>query len=295
MAVSICNVQKDESQREMTLHGRTDFPVACYEDNMQIVEVPVHWHDEYEYILSVHGTLFLNIGGENLILKEGEAVFINSGCLHSVKNTMKESILQSLVISSKIISGTTDCCFWNTLIYPFSRPNAPSYIVLNKHLDWEAEIAQAMLRAWHAVTKEIYDYENEARFFISRAMRILVDHLPQVYAVYAAKEMMMNRIKCMISYIEKNYMNDISNHDLMTLCGCSESVLLRSFQQVIGSSPMQYVLNYRISKAAELLLTTSDKSCEIANACGFRDVSYFTKTFKKKKGVSPIEYRKRLF
>lgn len=88
-------------------------------------------------------------------------------------------------------------------------------------------------------------------------------------------------------------MNDISNPNLMNLCDWSESVLLRNFRQVTGTSPMQYIINHRIQKATEMLITTDLKSCDIALSCGFHDFSYFTKTFKRIMNMTPVEYRKK--
>ncbi len=57
-------------------------------------------------------------------------------------------------------------------------------------------------------------------------------------------------------------------------------------------SPIQYLREYRLQKAAELLLVTDDKIKTIALNCGFNDMSYFTKSFKEFKGMLPGDYRK---
>ena len=49
---------------------------------------------------------------------------------------------------------------------------------------------------------------------------------------------------------------------------------------------------YRIEKAAGLLLSTEKKAGEIATACGFSDISYFTRRFREINGCTPLEYRK---
>ena len=59
-----------------------------------------------------------------------------------------------------------------------------------------------------------------------------------------------------------------------------------------SSKPIQYIINYRISLAETLLKTTDNTIEEIAYACGFEDVSYFYRCYKKIKGVSPKKSRK---
>ena len=63
---------------------------------------------------------------------------------------------------------------------------------------------------------------------------------------------------------------------------------------MIGTPPIQYLKLYRVQRAAELLASTDRKIQDIAGACGFQDMSYFTKTFRELKGVTPGEYRRTL-
>ena len=64
-------------------------------------------------------------------------------------------------------------------------------------------------------------------------------------------------------------------------------------RQLLGTTPIQYVKQYRIEKAAGLLLTTRLRTGEIGAECGFTDLSYFTKTFREIKHCTPREYRQR--
>ena len=291
MAISICDVHTNNKQKETTAHGSVNFPVACYEDDMQLMNVPLHWHDEYEYIIATKGIVTVLVNDEQINLHVGDSIFINSECLHGVKSvTNQDSILRSLVILPKLIGGSADNIIFQRIIVPFGSMDAPSYILMNNNTKWQKDIANAMLSAWDSITKESYDFENEARYQISKAMRILVDHLSETDH-RKSNDILLNRIKFSIAYIEEHFAEDISNRDLLELLNCSESVLLRSFHQVVGISPMQFLMNHRIQKAAEMLLTTDLKSCDIAVSCGFHDFSYFTKIFKRNMRMTPIEYR----
>ena len=82
MALSKCNVRTNSKQKETTPYGSIAFPIAIYEDNMETDSVPVHWHKEFEFIIATKGIVTVLLDGTRLELTPGEAVFINSGCLH---------------------------------------------------------------------------------------------------------------------------------------------------------------------------------------------------------------------
>ena len=74
----------------------------------------------------------------------------------------------------------------------------------------------------------------------------------------------------------------------------SVSWFLRNFKQVAGMSPMHYILITRINNAVSLLETTDYNVNEISTIVGYENPMYFSRLFKKQKGVSPTEYRKLL-
>ena len=296
MAISTCDVHKNDQKKQINPYENISFPVACYEDDMQIISVPLHWHDEFEYIIAVKGKVTVNLNTDQLTLCHGDALFINSGCLHSVESVTEEtSLLHSLVIQTGLIGGNTESIIYQKTILPFLSASAPAYLLLSA--DQQAcadEVTGFMHSAWKAVTEETYDYENEARYLISKALHILADNMPVGAKSSSQKNILLSRMKVSLSYIEEHYMEDLGNQDLMLLCHCSESALLRSFRQTTGTTPAQYLLRFRIEKAIDMLLNTELKSCEIAAACGFRDNSYFTRIFKRFTGKTPLRYRQAL-
>ena len=94
-----------------------------------------------------------------------------------------------------------------------------------------------------------------------------------------------------IEYIEKNYMNEITVEDIASEANVSRSQLYRTFISNIGISPNNYLVTYRINRAAELLRLTDFSISTITTRCGFNDTSYFHQQFKKKYQRSPKEFR----
>ena len=98
-------------------------------------------------------------------------------------------------------------------------------------------------------------------------------------------------MKQMLRYVEEHYAEELTVEKLAGCVALSESACLRSFRQMLGITPIQYVKQFRVEKAAELLRSTRLKTGEIGLECGFSDGSYFIKTFREIKHCTPREYR----
>ncbi len=92
--------------------------------------------------------------------------------------------------------------------------------------------------------------------------------------------------------IQKNLFEDLSIDDLAFLTNLSLSSFKRKFSSIYGTSPNKYITSKRLEKAQTLLNTTDLSISEIAYDCGFSDVGYFSKTFKKHYNLSPSDIRK---
>ena len=93
-------------------------------------------------------------------------------------------------------------------------------------------------------------------------------------------------------YFRKNYNQPICIEEYAASRGFSTCWFIRCFKQVTGSTPLQYILNLRISNAQSLLESTDSSITEIANFVGYENPLYFSRLFCKQIGISPKEYRK---
>ncbi len=96
-----------------------------------------------------------------------------------------------------------------------------------------------------------------------------------------------------ISFVEQNFQNDISVEDIADNCGLNRSYFGRIFKKSVGRTPQEFLLNYRMTKASELLKLTKLSIGDISNAVGYDNPFHFTRAFKSVYGIPPREWRNR--
>ena len=94
-----------------------------------------------------------------------------------------------------------------------------------------------------------------------------------------------------IHYMEQNFQNDISIEEIAAVCGINRSYLGKIFRNSIGRSPQEFLMNYRMVKATELLKLTTLSIADIGTAVGYGNPLHFSRAFKNIYGVSPREWR----
>ena len=106
------------------------------------------------------------------------------------------------------------------------------------------------------------------------------------HSTSSSSQYVLNAIK----YIQFNYSHDISIDDVAKSVGVSRSHLYRVFMLNVGKSPIDYLTEYRINEACKLLRAGSLSIAEVAVSVGFFDQFYFSRVFKRAKGMPPSKY-----
>ena len=92
-------------------------------------------------------------------------------------------------------------------------------------------------------------------------------------------------------YFNEHYNEEINIEEYAQSHNMSTSWFIRNFKQYTGFTPLQYILSVRIYNAEALLKSNMYNITEVASIVGYDNPLYFSRTFKKLKGISPSEYR----
>ena len=101
-------------------------------------------------------------------------------------------------------------------------------------------------------------------------------------------------IESVVKYIKENLTDDLSLAKISERAGFSETHFHNVFKTAVGKTLREFVENERIKHATHLLVTENMTLTEIAYECGFCSQSYFSYAFKRRMGMSPREYAKKL-
>ncbi|MDE7428183.1 MAG: AraC family transcriptional regulator, partial [Lachnospiraceae bacterium] len=99
-------------------------------------------------------------------------------------------------------------------------------------------------------------------------------------------------IKTALTYIRENYREKIYIADLAGQVNLNEQYFCRLFKKAIGSSPIEYINEYRIKQAKRLLEESDLPVTEVCLECGYNNLGNFLREFRKHSGMTPLQYRK---
>lgn len=296
MSLSTCGpVSTDPRDRELTAHGTPLFPAACYHDDLSRTPVSWHWHDELEVFVVESGTARAAVSGTDCLVGTGEGLFVNAGLLHGVWPQGTEACrLRSVVFHPRLVGGSVDSILWQKYLEPLLGGSGCPFVRFTGAGVWEAAALGAIQGAWRACVSEKDGFEFEVREHLSKLIFLLARNCPAGERMPSEKTLRDGeRIKLMLQYIQGRLDGELTLSQIARSAAISENECLRCFRSMTGSTPIQYVKQARIQRAAELLDATDRKISDIGAACGFQEMSYFAKTFRKLRGCTPGDYRRR--
>jgi len=286
------------NHRELIAHGSLEFPCGKYftllhiDSHKQYVEW--HWHEELEIVCIEKGDLEVHIPGQTIPLKEGDCMLLNANVLHEM-TTSYTCALVTLVFHPTLITGSKDSIFYQKYLRPFIKTTSIPFQIWQNDMEDTAFIRECFYTAYNHMKQEAgIGFEFFVREYLTKIMvyslrQMNHNETPNSYA----KDISAVRIKDMLDYIHAHYATPLTLEMIAKVGNIGERECLRCFSQTLQTSPMQYVLKYRISRGAAMLKEKSLSISEIATLCGFESPSYFSQLFKRYYLCTPREYRER--
>ena len=281
---------------EMQFHGDIHFHLRLHEMTKEPLwpePVPPHWHEEYEFLVITKGSGTACLNTRTMKVQAGDILFINTGIVHSFRaeagdilafyaldfgrellNSYGNDDIQQKYISRQ---ANGELIFrdhfrredpvWNVLFEPLEEIRS---LCLKNMEENELLIKSDLLRIWHFLCK---DAEATSLSFKKRDDE---------------KVLLMKEI---LQYIQENYEKNVTLGELAEAFHMSEGQFCRFFKSQVGMTAIEYLNYYRIGVSCDRLRESDTPISEIAIGCGYNNISYFNRTFRKYMHCTPGEYR----
>ena len=270
---------------DQTQHGTRDFPAQHYyvDEKHPRYQMPFHWHREWELLRVLEGSFQIQLDNEPYVAEQGDALLIRGGCLHG--GIPCGCVYECLTFDLHGLFRNMD------MVKPYLRPFYRQSRIPVSFFPAEhpvAGIVGELMEAFGGDCPELETVAAISRLFATVVKAGLYQENPDNEYVSSQR---IDRVKSVLEYIEANYNTPLSLEELARVAGTNPKYFCRVFSSVTHQSPMDYVNFYRIEQAAYLLDSTNLSVTAVGSECGFWESSYFSKVFRKYKGVTPKKYR----
>ena len=289
--MSVYKTITDDTLYETASHGNNRYPFAYYPEDIwqfDLHRIDWHWHHEFEFLFSTENTVICIIGTNRIELQKGHGIFINSSILHRYE-AYSNAYAPNIVFSPCLLAAE------NSIIYEkYVAPiinSSISYQVFKPQISWQNQILQTLCEIF-SIQKNLLHSELRTLQKLIQIWDILLSHLDN--AINSSGVFKLNhkqaKLHTMIQYIHDHYAEEITLDMIASSASLSKSGALNIFQSGICTSPVAYLIQYRLSQAAKQLYTTQKPVAVIAAQTGFANTGYFCRKFKQYYHMSATEY-----
>ncbi|MBU3184658.1 AraC family transcriptional regulator [Clostridium estertheticum] len=249
-----------------------------------------HYHDDYEIYYLLDGKRHYFIKDKVYDIKKGDLVFVEKNEIHKTFDagapyhqriliTFKKSYLNNILVEAKNYDLLS--CF---------HGNAN---VLRLKTDEQKSIESLLSKMLYEDTHQVDSSPIFLKMMLTEFL-ILVERLLKNAPSYHIEttNLTHKRISEIITYINKNYGENLTLEFLSKRFFISTYYLSRTFKKVTGLNLNQYVNTIRIKAAEKLLFSTELNITNISEKVGYRSITHFGRAFKSITGVSPLKYKK---
>ncbi|MFA7109613.1 MAG: AraC family transcriptional regulator [Sphaerochaetaceae bacterium] len=278
------------SYKENRQHGTFSFPIAYYRlspENPRYKMI-LHWHFENEIIKVESGTIDIFVEGKKYELKSGDVLFVPGEAVH--KGIPHDCVYECVVFDLKLLLKNNNACV--STIQEFIRHEKQIDLMISSKDDDINEIINNLFCSMYKMNPG-YEFKVQGSLYMLLGEIIEKKMYSENKKLKNCTEHRLQQFKNVLMFIEKNYFKRITLTQLANIAGMDKKYFCSFFREITGRPPIDYLNAYRIECACEQFCTTSFSIIDIAYNCGFHDASYFSKIFKKYKGINPREFQRR--
>lgn len=253
-----------------------------------------HWHNDVELVKILDGEMNYYINGKTINLKKNDGVVINSKVMHyGFSENNQECEFICILIDPEILA--INSVIYKNLINPIiTSPNLEYNLLKQDNTNHNKILLniEELYKSYHhfILTQENIDLECIATtcYFWKNWFDLVKDNLINNNE-QPSKEILLQ--KKMTRFIYQNYMHPIKLENIAESANICRSKCCILFKKYVQQSPINFLNEYRVERAKELILNTNMNITEIALNCGFNNLSYFAKQFYKITGKTPKKYK----
>ena len=256
---------------------------------------PLHVHDFHELVLVYSGRATHLTANGNSDIQAGDFLNVKLGQAHGYKN-LNNLILMNILIQPSFFEndsfGLCSVPAFKTLFDQEAENDTGKSPIIHFRLNYE--IFRSARDLVEKARSEFSEHSEGYRAMVVSCIQELVILLMRYYKRKNEhqSDAAMDVIT-LINYVKYHYRSPLSMTALTEISGMSESNILRTFKRHLNCSPFQYISELRLSGAADELIQTDKPITQIGLDFGYNDSNYFARLFKKSRGYSPREYRKK--
>ncbi len=250
----------------------------------------VTWHEQLEILYILEGKIQIDCGYRRYICDKGDIVIVNPCEEHVVGYHSGNPSYHCIMIDPKFYAGgLLDRCGLQYML-----PINGQQMKFNNLIRGNGKVSDILQELIAECEERRYAFEVAVK---GNLLRLLAELFRSEMSGLQGDEKVIadkanyELVAPVFPYIAEHYAQKITLKDLAAACCVNVSHLCRVFKKLTGKTVMEYLNEYRLSKAQMLLVTTDLGLCEIAAQAGYTDMGYMMRRFKAAYGISPGRFR----
>lgn len=269
-------------------HGSPNFPIQYYyidKSHPQYI-MPPHWHRELEIIRVLTGEFSIFLNNVKYRLESGDILFIECGCLH--RGIPLDCTYECVVFNPNMLvsrfGGAAE-----KYVSDIADSRSGIHCLLSSGGD---RIYSTVVSLFTVMCRENKFYELEVYGILFKILTLLYTEGYVTTSVKTQRSRRTDTVTDLIKWIDGNYKDGITLNELSERAGLNKNYLCKLFREYTSKTPIEYINGLKIENACYEMTVNGKSVTSSAYDSGFNDLSYFCKTFKILKGITPKQYAK---